>query len=183
VPIALTPERFGRMLSAVEQGMSRKGASAMVGIQQTTFNKWQTLAQQGQQPYEELFGLVAFAEARIELYMLSSWVRAAATDWKAAQSYLERRFQQDWGQRPQVTLTLPHLDTLSDEELEQIKGDVIEMDPETGQLLPSRGQHTPLDLTHPNAADDDYEATFDPMSPELTPYTAMPLTLDDEPAH
>ena len=191
IPQNLTPDRFGRMLSAIEQGMSRKGAAAMVGIQQSTFNHWQTRANQGEQPYADLFALVAFAESRIELYMLSSWVRAAQDDWKAAQSYLEKRFPQEWGSRPQVTLTLPELETLSDEELELIKGDTDTVEltndpntndpthPDTYEYDPTTQHATYPDSLHtadPSASTSTSTTTinFDPLAPDLASYLDPP---------
>jgi hypothetical protein len=155
----LTPERFGRFLSAVDQGMSRKGAANMCGMAQQTFYRWQLNAEQGQPPYEQLFQLLSFAESRIEMNMLASWTRAAATDWKAAQAYLERRFPQEWGARPQVTLTLPSLEQMSDEELESIRGNIIEITPTN----PDSRSDTPSTTT--------LAPTYDPPTPSYDPLT------------
>lgn len=128
----LTPENVQIVMEAIETGMSRKSACAMIGVTYATFSRYKNMAseEEPQEPFASFMQLIEMAEARAEAVLVGRWQRHTTESWQAAKSLLEKRFKQDWSDKQQVDLQLEQLMRMSPEQLLDIMGpsakDVIE---------------------------------------------------------
>lgn len=104
-----------------------------LGIHESTWYKWlQEGATANQGLKRELFESVKKAESTAEIRNVNIIQKAAEDDWRAAMTYLERKFPDRWGRKERVEASIEHsgknggpikteqtinLDTLSDQEL------------------------------------------------------------------
>lgn len=136
-PHPVNDQSLDVIMTAVELGVRRKAAFAMGGIPHKTYNTYHNRAKQGIEPYTTLFELCEIAEARVETRLVGHWQQAAQEgNWQAAERLLAKRFQEDWGDRRVVDLTLKDLMQLDLDELAEIAGeDIIDVTPTPGATL------------------------------------------------
>lgn len=136
-PHPVNDQSLDVVMTAIELGVRRKAAFAMGGIPHKTYNTYWNRAKQGIEPYTTLFELCEIAEARVETRLVGHWQQAAQEgNWQAAERLLAKRFQEDWGDRRVVDLTMKDLMQLDLDELAEIAGeDIIDVTPTPGATL------------------------------------------------
>ena len=105
-PTALTADLRELICTAIREGNYREVAAEFAGVPKRTFRHW--LARGRREPetvYGQLLHAVIEAERAAEIKMLEHVFRAAASDPKHAQWFLERKFPERWGsQRAEIAL-------------------------------------------------------------------------------
>lgn len=90
----------GRICRAIEAGNTPVTSARAAGISATTFYTWLKRGQEEEEgPYRIFFEKVDRADARSEQTAVALLVEASKSDWKAAESYLSRRFGANWGNK------------------------------------------------------------------------------------
>jgi len=99
----LTPELTRRICDAIGQGNYVAVACEVSGIARTTFYGWMRRGKAAKSgPYAEFVAAVLQAEAEAETYYVGVVHRAAAWNWQAAMTWLERKHPDRWGRRARV---------------------------------------------------------------------------------
>lgn len=104
-PIELTEELHELIISALKAGNYVETAAALAGIHPDTLREWVKKGRRGDPRYENLANDVAKAIAAAEARDLSVIGRAAQDYWQAAAWRLERRFNDRWGRKNDVSLS------------------------------------------------------------------------------
>jgi transposase-like protein len=89
-PAKYTPERERLVLEAIRGGATRKAAALHAGIDEQTFYNWM-------RRYSSFSGLIARAEADVEVRCVALILNAATTDPRHAEWWLERRRPESYG--------------------------------------------------------------------------------------
>jgi transposase len=132
-PTKLTERLQNRLIALIQQGNYRETAAALSGISPATFHRWMERGAQGRHPYRAFREAVEHAETWAEgiaVRTVQSNIRAG--DWKAAMTWLERKFPDRWGRRNRVEVSgrdggpvtvaaRPDLSKLTTEELQQLE--------------------------------------------------------------
>jgi len=98
-PTKLNKKRQDVIVRAIQDGVNKKNAAALAGIEYDTFNNWMKRGEdEGKGPYFKFFGLVTLAEAQCIADCEKSIKNAGVVkgDWRAAVEYLERRDPDIW---------------------------------------------------------------------------------------
>jgi transposase len=96
-PTKLTAEREQRLLQAIQAGATRKAAALHAGIDERTLERCE-------QRFVGFADALSRAEADVEVRYAALIQQAAATDWRAAAWWLERRRAEDYARRDKVDL-------------------------------------------------------------------------------
>jgi hypothetical protein len=104
-PIELTPELQETVIGALKAGNYIETAAALVGVHHDTLREWVKKGRRGDPRYEEFAHAVAQAIASAEARDLAVIGRAANEHWQAAAWRLERRFNDRWGRKNDVSLS------------------------------------------------------------------------------
>lgn len=99
-PTKLTPETHKAIVDMVKAGCYAETAARQAGIDPATYYRW--MADGDKQTtgiYHEFRESVKNAEAHGEAYAVLQVRSQMAGDWKAAMTYLERKFPERWGRR------------------------------------------------------------------------------------
>jgi transposase len=101
-PAKLKPDVVGRIVEAVGVGMFRRDAARYAGIGRSTLYRWLERGQADEAAgletdFHDLWARVSRAEAVAEVRMVATLTKAAERDWRAAVSFLERRYPERWG--------------------------------------------------------------------------------------
>ncbi|MEP9408553.1 hypothetical protein ABKP09_19740 [Peribacillus frigoritolerans] len=129
----LTPELIGECYELLKEGHYAKTVYQYLGISEATWYRWLSEGELEEEGLRKEFReTVKKAEMEAEIRNLKFIQEAAITDWKAAMTYLERKFPDRWGRRERVDANVTHtgkdggpiqheqtinLDKLSNEEL------------------------------------------------------------------
>lgn len=147
-PCKLTPALQEMILEAVRDGAYAEQAAAAAGIDRSTFFRWLAQGRDATSgKFREFSIAIATAEAAAELDAAKTLKTAFdGGDWRAAITYLERKFPERWGKRERHELSGPaggpiqvdaslkvDLSKLSDEDLERLD----EIDAKIAAQLPS----------------------------------------------
>jgi transposase-like protein len=90
----LTPEIQDRIYASLRAGNYACVAARLAGIAESTFYDW---LEQGKRAKSGRFSeSVMRAELEAEVAVLKNWRAQMPTDWRACQSFLERRFGDRW---------------------------------------------------------------------------------------
>lgn len=121
-PTKYNPEREKIIVETLTAGGTRRFAAERAGIDEMTFERWM-------KRYEAFAGAVRDAEAACELRCLLTLRQAAATDWKAALSWLERRRPNDWSRQSRVEIVatvrqMAEAEGLTAEETAELTSDI-----------------------------------------------------------
>lgn len=99
-----TPEKHRVIVRALKDGVSRRAAAGYAGVTDATLRNWVKRGLNGEEPFDKFAADVAHAEASIEEDMTKSIVEAArAGDWRAGESYLEKRVP-EWRPKKSVNV-------------------------------------------------------------------------------
>jgi transposase len=104
-PIELTDELRDLIVSALKAGNYIETAAALAGVHADTLRDWVKKGRRGDPRYESLADDVTKAIAAAEARDLSVIGRAASEYWQAAAWRLERRFNDRWGRKNDVSLS------------------------------------------------------------------------------
>ena len=96
VPITCTEALTRRIERRVLAGATPRAASMAEGVPERIFREWVAWANEGREPWASWWGCLEMAEAEVECQMAERLCAAGATDWRAAESYLERRNPEVW---------------------------------------------------------------------------------------
>jgi hypothetical protein len=109
-----------------------------------------------------LFDLIEIAEARTESRLVQRWERHTVDSWQAAQTFLARRFVNQWGDKRILELTMQELSQMSPEKLAELVG------PDAIEWLSQQAQAANI-VDVPMLREEDFQ-------------DAMDVTLDDGPS-
>lgn len=120
----LTPQTVQTVMEAIETGMSRRSACALIGITSQTFARYKRLAEEEepQEPFASFMQLLEMAEARAEAVLVGRWQEHTASSWQASKALLEKRFRTEWGDSQQIDLKVEQLMKMTPDELLEIMG-------------------------------------------------------------
>jgi len=133
-PTKLTPAVRERIIKAVRAGNYAEAACRAAGISPSSYYRWMQRGETEESGiYHELHNAVRRAEAEAEVYAVAIIRRAMGEDWRAAMSYLERRYPSRWRRQQKTELVgedggpiraqgspPPALTRLSDDELKTL---------------------------------------------------------------
>ena len=95
-----------RLLDAVRLGSFIEHACAYAGITSRTYRKWRELAEEGTQPYAELFEQIRYAESESILRRLGRIEKAGVDGtWTADAWLLERKYPDQFGKKDKVEVS------------------------------------------------------------------------------
>jgi hypothetical protein len=104
------PEKIGQLVDRLIEGNYRDTAATLAGITSRSVRSWMKEAEAGDPRYETVAAVIRIAESLAEASAVQS-VRAAGKlpqFWAARMTWLERKFPDRWGRRPDDT-TVPRV--------------------------------------------------------------------------
>lgn len=104
-PIELTIELQETVIGALKAGNYLETAAALVGVHHDTLREWVKKGRRGDPRYEDFAHAVSQAIASAEARDLAVIGKAANEHWQAAAWRLERRFNDRWGRKNDVSLS------------------------------------------------------------------------------
>lgn len=105
-PSKLTGEARDRIVAAIRAGNYAEPACRSAGISAATYYRWMARGEQEEAgSYAEFREAVLLAEAEAEVHAVAVMRRAMPQDWRAAITYLERRYPARWRRRQLTELT------------------------------------------------------------------------------
>ena len=104
-PTKCTPELTERICEYLASGCYVCTACDLCGIDQSTYHRWRERGENGEEPYCEFVKAIKDAEARAEARAVALVQKAMVDDWKAAMTWMERKFPDRWsrGERREIT--------------------------------------------------------------------------------
>lgn len=104
-PTKLTPKLQREICKHLASGCYAVTACAVCGIGETTFYNWLERGAKGEEPYAEFVASVKEAEHLAEVRAVALVQKAMVDDWKAAMTWLERKFPDRWsrGERRELS--------------------------------------------------------------------------------
>lgn len=122
-PATITPERVQRLASVVRAGNYLTVACRVTGLAYSTYQSWRAKGEEerrdgvtaAESPYVALVEEVEEALAAAEEVAVDAWTSAFKGDWRAAETFLARRFPDRWarGDRdPAALLTAGEVKTV-----------------------------------------------------------------------
>jgi hypothetical protein len=104
-PTKLTLDRQEKLIQAIKAGNTLVSACAYAGIHYSNFRRWMIEGETGESKlYCEFREAVLRAEAELEVALVSRWLSASKTNWRAAAEFLARRFPDRWSPSLQVNV-------------------------------------------------------------------------------
>ena len=95
-PTKCTPELTERICEYLASGCYVCTACQLVGIGTSTLQEWQTKGAAGEEPYAAFTAAIKEAEAKAEARAVALVQKAMVDDWKAAMTWMERKFPDRW---------------------------------------------------------------------------------------
>ena len=102
-PTDCTPELTEALCAELKLGMAIRAACQHVGIDDSTYRKWMTRGENGEEPFVTFRTAATRAKAEGVRALVVTVRKAAASDWRAAAWILERREPDEWSRRVEVT--------------------------------------------------------------------------------
>ncbi len=103
----LTPELITALCELVGRGSYQTDACRFLGIPYSTFQHWMSQGRvQTEGKYHELYTRIDQAQAASAIYAVESWRSHFQHDWRAAATYLSRRFPEQWGDNKKITIAV-----------------------------------------------------------------------------
>ena len=104
-PTKCTPELTEKICEYLASGCYVCTACDLCGIDQSTYHRWRERGENGEEPYCEFVKAIKDAEARAEARAVALVQKAMVDDWKAAMTWMERKFPDRWsrGERREIT--------------------------------------------------------------------------------
>lgn len=104
-PTKCTPELTEKICEYLASGCYACTACQLVGIGTTTLQEWQVKGAAGEEPYASFTAAIKEAEAKAEARAVALVQKAMVDDWKAAMTWMERKFPDRWsrGERREHT--------------------------------------------------------------------------------
>lgn len=105
-PTKLTPDIQVKLVQAIKAGNYFNVACEYVGIDYRTFRNWMKKGEESKSgQYFQFFHAIKKAEAEAETRMVAIWQNAMKDDWKAAATFLERKYPDRWGRKDKQEVT------------------------------------------------------------------------------
>lgn len=105
-PLKLTRQRQQKLADAIRAGNYYENACAVAGIDYATFRRWMVRGEsETHGPFSQFCEAITRAEAEAEVHAVEIWRAAMPNDWRAAQTFLERRYPQRWGRQTRLDIT------------------------------------------------------------------------------
>ena len=100
-PAKLTAAVQGRVVHSLRAGAYAQEAAASAGISRRTFHRWVARGEVEDAPtkFRDFAAAVRRAELDAELHAVVVIREAMPQDWRAAMTYLGRRYPDRWGRR------------------------------------------------------------------------------------
>lgn len=102
-PLELTPALIDEMESALMDGQPIKRVCRGSGITYQTFRNWCLRGREGEEPFASFLDRIKKALCRGERQQLAR-VCMGTEEWQSGAWWLERKFHEEWGRRPQVAM-------------------------------------------------------------------------------
>ena len=104
-PTKCTPELTEKICEYLASGCYVCTACQLVGIGTSTLQEWQTKGAAGEEPYAAFTAAIKEAEAKAEARAVALVQKAMVDDWKAAMTWMERKFPDRWsrGERREIS--------------------------------------------------------------------------------
>jgi len=104
-PTKCTPELTEKICEYLASGCYVCTACDLCGIDQSTYHRWRERGENGEEPYCEFVKAIKDAEARAEARAVALVQKAMVDDWKAAMTWMERKFPDRWsrGERREIS--------------------------------------------------------------------------------
>lgn len=131
-PTSLTPEVEARILRALRAGATHAIAAKIGGVTPQCLNAWLRRGEDGEEPFASFLSAAERAEGDAGLDAFESLQTAGKADWRAALSFLGRRFgfveRQEVNVKADVTASPKHdLTKLDEDEIEAYEALVRKM--------------------------------------------------------
>ena len=102
----LTLELQTQIIKAIQAGNYDYVACEYVGIHKSTFYRWMARGEKGRKGiYKEFSDSIKKANASSEIWAVAFVRSAMANDWRAAMTYLERKFPDRWARKEKLDIT------------------------------------------------------------------------------
>ena len=101
-----TPEVKLEICKILAEGNTRHTAASLAGVSYDTFLSWFRKGEAGEEPYDEFYREVKYAEDEAIRRNLAIIQKAAEKSWQAAAWFLERKNPTDWGRKDRVDAAL-----------------------------------------------------------------------------
>lgn len=108
-PTKCTPEVIQIVADAIREGMSTSGAMRLARVDVNVLygrDGWVHRGERGEEPWATFVREVAFAAGEAEQKAVRALVNGWDRDWRAAISWLNRRFPAEWQERSQLDLNV-----------------------------------------------------------------------------
>lgn len=107
--LKLTAELIRECEQLIRAGNYAKVVAQYLGISETTWYRWMQEGEQAKSGLKrEFWESVKKAETVAEIRNVNVIQKAAEEDWKAAMTYLERKFPERWGRKERLDANLTH---------------------------------------------------------------------------
>ena len=106
-PTKLTPELQAKLCEYLATGCYVCTACALVGISDQTLSNWKQRGAAGEEPYLGFVDAIKDAEARAEARAVALVQKAMVDDWKAAMTWMERKFPDRWSRNERREISGP----------------------------------------------------------------------------
>ncbi|MBU0959843.1 MAG: hypothetical protein KKB31_07890 [Nanoarchaeota archaeon] len=101
-PTKLTPELTEEICGHIRDGNTDKDACTLCGITQATFIDWKHRGEAGEEPFSTFLEQLVEAQIRFKDYHIRNIKRHSKRSAQASQWLLERKFNQEFGQRQRL---------------------------------------------------------------------------------
>lgn len=106
-PTKLTPELQAKICEYLATGCYVCTACDLCGIGERTYYDWMARAEAGEEPYSQFAQAIKDAEARAEARAVALVQKAMVDDWKAAMTWMERKFPDRWSRNERREISGP----------------------------------------------------------------------------
>lgn len=127
-PTILTPDVQEKICNAIKAGNYYEAACAYAGISYAAFNDWikrgegRSKNRPANKVYVDFVSAVRLAEAASEVRVVTQWQQQIPEDWRAASTFLARRFPKRWANVEKVQINPQDVDAAIAAELAKLAG-------------------------------------------------------------
>ena len=103
-PSKLTPEVQQKIVTAIRAGNSPQDAAVYAANTERTFDRWIARGEKAPAgPYPRFWEAVKAAESEAEVRAVAIIQQSMPANWRAAMTYLERKYPRRWGRQLDIT--------------------------------------------------------------------------------
>lgn len=105
-PFKLNKDIQRKLVEAIGEGNYYDAACQLAGIDYSTFRKWILRGQEEEKgAFRDFYVAIKKAEAEAENKIIKLWIKQIPEDWRAAATFLERRYPDRWARRDRHEIT------------------------------------------------------------------------------